>query len=110
MMNTQHGDIQCETKRGGDACAYQQRPCQARTLSVGDGIEVSQMEAGGAQSLPDEGQYAPYVVAGGELRHYPAVFAMHFALRIERVAQQATLAVVKRDASFVAGGFNTKNK
>ena len=85
-------------------------PCQTRTLSVGDGIEVSQMEAGGAQSLPDEGQYAPYVVAGGELRHYPAVFAMHFALRIERVAQQATLAVVKRDASFVAGGFNTKNK
>ena len=68
------------------------------------------MEAGGAQGLPDEGQYAPYVVAGRKLRHYPAIFAVHFALRIERVAQQATLAVVKRDASFVAGGFNTKNE
>ena len=110
MMNTQHGDIQCETKRGGDACAYQQRPCQARTLSVGDGIEVSQMEPGGAQSLPDEGQHASYVIARSKLRYHAAIFAMHFALRIERVAQQTALAIVKRDASFVAGGFNTKNK
>jgi hypothetical protein len=35
---------------------------------------------------------------------------VHFRLRIKRVAQQAALRMIERDAGFVAGGFNPKYK
>ena len=63
---------------------------------------------GCGQRLPDQGQYPPDVVSGGKFRHNTAILAMHFRLRVKRVAQQAVAGVINRDAGFVAGGFNAK--
>jgi hypothetical protein len=60
--------------------------------------------------LADERKYAAYVVPGGKLWHHAAIFTVHFGLRIQRMAQQALVAIVEGHAGFIAGSFNAKNK
>ena len=86
VMNAQHRNFQREAKGSGDTCTHQQRSSQPGPLSVGDGVEVPQTEFGRGKSLSDEGQYPPDMVARGKFRHYAAVLAVHFRLRIKRVA------------------------
>ncbi len=80
VVNPEHGNFERKAKRGGHACAYQQRARKSRTSSVCNGIQVLQCEAGFGKYLPDEGQQSPDVIAGGELRNHSAIFPMHFSL------------------------------
>ncbi len=61
-------------------------PASPGPLSIGDGVEGSQIEPGRRKRLPDERQYPPDVVAGGKFRHHAAILAVHFRLGIKRVA------------------------
>jgi hypothetical protein len=77
-------------------------------LRVSYGAEISEILSGFSQALLQEGQYAPYVIAGCEFRHYAAIFTVHFRLRIKRMAQQAALRMIKRNPCFVAGCFDSQ--
>jgi hypothetical protein len=49
------------------------------------------------------------MVAGGQFWHHAAIFGMQGGLGVQRVSEEAACAVVERDTSFVAGGFNTED-
>ena len=50
------------------------------------------------------------MVAGGEFGHHAAVKPVQVDLRVQGLAQHAVLAVVERDAGFVAGGFDAEGE
>ena|SRR5690349_14002941 len=110
VVHPEYRDVQCKTKSSRNTGSDQQGACQSRPLSVGDGIEIFEIDSSRGQVLLDQRNHAPYVVAGRQLGHYSSIFAMHFGLRVQRVAQQTSLTVIDSDAGFIAGGFNTENE
>ena len=108
MMHAQRRDAPGEGQGLSAGRTDQQRADQARTGGVGDGIDVGGHAVGLGQYLADQRQHALDVVTGGELRHHPAVDAVQVDLAEQRIGQQAALAVIKGDAGFIAGCFQSQ--
>ena len=110
MVYAQRRYAQREGERIGDAGADQERTGEARPLGVGDGVELGELRPGLAHHPADQRQHAPDMVARGEFRDHAPVFLVHRDLGVQRVRQQAALAVIQRDAGFVAGGFYAQDQ
>ena len=65
---------------------------------------------GFGEHLPGQRQHAADMVARGQFGHHATVIGMQRGLRMQGVGQKAARAVVERDASFVAGGFDPQNQ
>ena len=50
------------------------------------------------------------MVAGGQLRHHPAVLHVNVDLAEQGIRQQAPLGVVERDSGLITGGFQTQDQ
>ncbi len=73
-------------------------------------IQLRQIGAGLGQQLAQQRHSAPQVIARGQLRHHAAVWRVQADLAVQRVAEQAALAVVQAKAGFVAGSFEAKDQ
>ena len=62
-----------------------------------------------AHNLLNQRQKHADVVARGNFRHDPAIDRVQVHLAVQGVRQQAALAVVKRHAGLVAGGFDAEH-
>ena len=78
---------------------------EARTGGVGDPLDLGRGGRGGRQRGAHQGQQAPYMVAGGQLRDHTAIGAVQIDLAEQLVGQQALSAVEDRHGAFVTGGF-----
>ena len=102
VMNAKYWNFKREAKGRGNTCAYQQCACQARALGVGNCVEVIETKSGGSQYLPGQGQYTTDVVPGGKLGHNATILAMHFRLRVKRMAEQSLPGIINRYPGFIA--------
>lgn len=93
----------------GTGSPHQQGADQAGTGGIGDRVDIRRRAAGLVEHLADQRQHALDVVARGQLGHDAAVDAMEVDLTEQRVGQQAAFAVVKGDAGFVAGRFQSQH-
>ena len=94
VMDAERGNAERERERIGDAGADEERAGQPRPLGVGDGVDVREPGPRLAHHLADQRQHAPDVIARGEFGYHPAVFAVHRDLRMQRMCEQAALAVI----------------
>ena len=97
-------------ERRGDARADEQRAGEARTLGVGDRVEVLERHSGAREHALDERQRVPDVVARSELGHDAAVVGVHRRLSVHLLGEEAAHGVVHRHAGFVAGGFDPEHE
>ena len=97
------------SERAGERGPGQQRADQARAGRVGDAVEVGRTGIGVAQHPVDERQQALDMVPRGELGDHPAVDAVQFHLREERMRQQPPPIVEDGGGGLVAGGFEGKD-
>ena len=109
VMDAQHRLVDGQAQAASDGGTDQQRAGQARTLRVGDGVDLGQGDAGLRQGLFQQRDGAADMVARRQFGHYAAILLVHGDLRIEGVRQQAALRVIQGQAGFVTGGFDAKN-
>src|SRR3954469_13818186 len=117
MMNANGRDAKREGEAAREGGAHEQSSSQARTLGVGDVVDLSQFRGALAQNLLHQRQDAGDVISRGELRYYPAVVRVHGDLRMQGVREQTapgdsgrSTCVVERDAGLVAGGLDTEDQ
>ena len=68
---------------------------QTRTLRIGNRVDGIERDLALGQYLFQQRYRTPYVIARRQLRHHAAVVGVHGNLRVQPVAQQATLRVVQ---------------
>ena len=95
--------------RGGPGRADQQRTGQSRALRERDRIDFRQRYVAFLQHLLQQRNRASHMVARGQLGHDTTILFMHGDLRVQRMRKQAALAVIQREAGFVAGGFDAED-
>ena len=100
--------VQGEGQRVGIARTGQKRAAQPRPLGEGHRVDVGIVFARVAQAGTGQRHEAADVVAAGQLGHHAAVFGVHGHLGVQGVGEQSAFAVVKGDAGFVAGRFDTE--
>src|SRR5690606_5831593 len=61
------------------------------------------------QHRPGKGQNTPYMVARGQLGHYPAVLPVHGDLTMQGVRQQSFFGACQSNAGFVARAFKAND-
>ncbi len=103
MVDGNDGFVQGKRQGVGVARTRQQRTAQARSLGVGDGIDVVIGNARFLQTALRQRHDAADMVAAGKFGNNAAVFGVHRHLGVKMVRQQAAFGVVKRYARFVAG-------
>ena len=108
MMDADDGFPQRAAERGSDARADEQRSGEARPLRIRDPVERGERDARLGEHLLRERNHAPHVVARRKLRHDSAVDTVHRDLRMQRVREEPALAIVEREAGFVARGFDAE--
>jgi len=115
VVHAQHGLVQGSPQRAGHPGPHEQGAGQAGAPGKGDHVDVLQGLARIAQHLLRQRQHAADVVAAGQLRHHPAIGAVHVDLAVQGVGQQRRHTAVGRHAhqghaGFIARRFNTQDQ
>ena len=94
------------TARGG---AGHQCTDQARPRGIGHAAKLLQTDSGPLDDRLGQGQQITNVVARSQFRHHAAIFRMEFNLAVQYVGEQTALAVIDREAGFIAGAFDSQD-
>ena len=101
-MHADRGQAERPGQAASEASTDQQRAGQPWSFGVGHRIHIGQWYAGLLQRAVQQWQQAADVIARGQLRHHAAIGVMQGHLRMQRMREQAALAVIERQAGFVA--------
>jgi len=110
MVHADRRDAEPESKAVRERRADEERAREPRTLREGDRIQLALRGAGSMQHRAHEGKYAPDVVSRRELGHHAAVLIVQRHLRVQRMRQQAAIAVVDGYAGFVTGSLDAQHQ
>ena len=115
MMNTPHRPIEGCRKTAGGSCTHKKRPCQPRSLGIGNHIHGFQCLACRCHDLPHERHDSADVVAAGELGNHSSIGTVHVDLTVKGVGKEAgnvctCLRPDQGHSSFITGRFDAENQ
>ena len=102
MVYAEHRDPPGERQAGRDAGANHQRTNQPRPGGVSDTGDFFCADLAALEYLLDKLWQLSYMVARGQFRHNATKFPVQVHLTVQKMRQQASLAVVQRNGGLIA--------
>lgn len=109
MVHTQGRYAPGKRQRPRASAAHQQRTYQAGAGGIDHAVDITLGHASAREYFPHQRYQALHVITRRQLGYDAAVHPMQIDLTEQGVRQQPALAVVERNAGFIAGSFYTQN-